>query len=428
MNSTITCPRCRNDIEISEVMRSQLTEQIRTEFESDTAAKQAELEAERAQLRTARADCQSALKSVEDQIRARVESQKAKLTSEARLQAAEELAVELRDRDQQVIELQHKLKTAHDAELALRQRERELTAKAENLQLEVARRLDAERDKIRTDARAKSDQEHHLREAEKEKQISDLRRQIDDLKRKAEQGSQQLQGEVQEVALEDLLRRAFSSDNVEPVCKGVCGGDSLQRVLDATGMNCGTILWESKRTKNWSNNWLAKLRDDQRVARAVCAVIVSDALPDDVSTFALIDGVWVCSWSCAKALASALRIGLIEVAKSRLAVQGQHDKMEMVYNYLASQEFRNRVAGIVEAFVTMRHDLESEKRSTQRIWSKREKQLERALTNTAGMYGDFQGIIGASLPVIEGLSISCVEAPVATMDDDDVPMALHADE
>jgi hypothetical protein len=306
-------------------------------------------------------------------------------------------------------ELRRALKTAQETELDLRKRERDLEAQANELELRASRILEAEREKIRSDAFRKFNHEHQFKDAEKEKQITDLRRQIDELKRKAEQGSQQLQGEVLELALEELLKAAFPSDNITPVAKGICGGDSIQQVLGANGLRCGDILWESKRTKNWSQRWLAKLRDDQRQARATCAVLVSEALPEGLEAFAMLDGVWVCSWTCVKPLATALRIGMIEVAKSRLAVQGQHDKMEMVYSYLSSQEFRSRVAGIVEAFITMRQDLESERRSMQRLWSKREKQLDRALLNTAGMYGDMQGIIGASLPEIGGLTINTIE-------------------
>jgi hypothetical protein len=410
MNSTIICPRCRNEFEITEVMHSQLTDQIRAELESDIATRRVELDVARAQINGERADIEAAWKGLDDRVRAQVDAQKAELATQARREAAEELSIELRDRDQQVAELQQKLKTAENAELALRQRERELQAKTDGLALEMARQLDAERDRIRTAARQQFDQEHQMKDAEKEKQISDLRRQIDDLKRSAEQGSQQRQGEVQELALENLLRCTFTADTLEPVPPGLNGGDTLQRVLDRSGLFCGSILWESKRTRNWSNGWLPKLRDDQRAAGAACAVIVSEALPDGIHTFALVEGVWICNWSCVTALAAALRVGMIEVAKSRLAVQGQHDKMEMVYNYLASQEFRHRVAGIVEPFITMQKDLGTEKRSMQRIWSKREKQIERALMNTAGMYGDLQGIIGASLPVIEGLATPRLES------------------
>ncbi|MEZ6096878.1 MAG: DUF2130 domain-containing protein [Pirellulaceae bacterium] len=269
--------------------------------------------------------------------------------------------------------------------------------------------MDSEREQLRTQAREQFEEQHQLKDAEKEKQISDLRKQIDELKRKAEQGSQQMQGEVQELALEDLLTSTFPTDTIDPVAKGVFGGDAVQRVFDSMGLNCGSILWESKRTKNWSNGWLAKARDDQRSARAGCVVIVSEALPDGIRTFGVLDGVWVCSWSCVTGLAMALRVGLIEVGKSKLAVQGQHEKMELVYNYLAGREFQQRIEGVVEAFITMQSDLDAEKRSMQRLWSKREKQLQRALSNTAGLYGDLQGIIGASMPLIEGLESPRIE-------------------
>lgn len=419
MSISVTCPRCHTEVEVTEVMRSQLMGEIRDELQGEAALAKAEIDDARRAVEEDRAAIARARQNIDDELRNRLEAQREQLKLEARRLAEEGVAVDLHDREQQLQELRLKLKTAQDAELAIRKRERELQAKAEEVELEVSRTLEVERDKIRTDALRHFAQEHQLKDAEKEKQIGDLRRQIDDLKRKAEQGSQQLQGEVQELALEDLLRTAFPADNVAPVAKGVCGGDSMHQVLDATGLLCGAILWESKRTKNWSHGWLAKLRDDQRTARAACAVIVSEALPDGVDTFAMVDGVWVCSWTCVRPLATALRVGLIELAKSRLAVQGQHDKMEMVYNYLASQEFRNRVAGIVEAFLTMRQDLESEKRSMQRLWSKREKQLDRAMMNTAGMYGELQGIIGASLPAISGLAISCIEYQ------DDESVELH---
>jgi hypothetical protein len=408
--NSITCPSCQTEIEINEVLRSQLTAQIRGEVDADVAAKQAELADAKKLMEQERAAVEVARKSVDEQVCAGIEVQRKKLAAEAHQKAVDDLTVEMQDHEQRVDELQKKLKESQANELELRKHERELESQKEELQLEVARQLDSERDKIRNEAKQLYEEQHHLKDAEKEKQISDLCKQIDALKRKVEQGSQQLQGEVMELALEDLLTTSFPIDSIELIGKGVRGGDALQGVLDCTGLNCGHILWESKRTKNWSNGWLAKARDNQRAARAGCVVIVSEALPEGVRTFALIDGVWVCSWSCVAGLAAALRVGLIEVGKSKLAVQGQHEKMELVYNYLAGQEFQQRVAGVVEAFVSMQTDLESEKRSMQRIWSKREKQLQRALGNTAGLYGDLQGIIGASMPVIDGLVVPRLEA------------------
>lgn len=410
MNNSITCPSCNTEIAINEVMRSQLTAEIRAELEADITAKRAVIMAEQKKLDAERAAVEESQRAVKEQIRAGIESERTAIVAAANQKAREDLSIELNDREQQLTELQSKLKEANSNELALRKRERELQTQKEQLELEVARQLDDERDKIRDQAKQQVEEQHQMKDAEKEKMITDLRKQIDDLKRKAEQGSQQAQGEVQELALEDLLELSFPSDTIESVAKGVRGGDALQGVIDPAGINCGGILWESKRTKNWSNGWLAKARDDQRAARAACVVIVSEALPEGVRTFALIDGVWVCSWPCIVGLAAALRVGLIEVGKSKLAVQGQHEKMELVYNYLAGSEFKQRIEGVVEAFITMQSDLDSEKRSMQRIWSKREKQLLRALNNTAGLYGDLQGIIGRSMPTIEGLSLPLLES------------------
>lgn len=344
-----------------------------------------------------------------DQLREQLAAERQKLIDEAKRKTAEQYTAELKDRDQQIQEYEEKINAAREAELELRKRERALQQKAEDLELAVERKLSEERDRIREAALKKAAEEYGLKDAEKDKLITDLRKQIDDMKRKAEQGSQQTQGEVLELALEDLLQQTFPIDGIEDVPKGIRGGDVIQRVISSAGIDCGTILWETKRTKNWSDSWLAKLRQDQREAKAALAILVTTALPAGVDHFALVDGIWVCDWACAVHVAAALRSGLLEVAKARRALEGQQSKMESVYNYLASTEFRNRVAGIVEAFATMRSDLESEKRAIQKQWAKREKQIDQAIGCTAGMYGDLQGIIGASLPEIEGMRMSELE-------------------
>ena len=211
-----------------------------------------------------------------------------------------------------------------------------------------------------------------------------------------------------ELHLEDFLRELFPHDTIEPVPVGAHGGDILQRVHDPSGLDCGVILWESKRTKKWSDAWLPKLRNDQRLSKAHVAVLTSEELPKGLMTFSFIDGVWVTSRQCLMGLAAALRQGMIEAARTRRSLQGQQTKVQVLYNYLASSEFRQRIEGIVEAFMTLRDDLESEKRSMHRIWSKREKQLERAAMNTAGLYGDLAGIVGPSLPQIANLDLAVI--------------------
>jgi len=274
----------------------------------------------------------------------------------------------------------------------------------------VERKLQEELKKVREQALKDSDEQHRLKLMEKEQQVEGLRRQIEELKRKAEQGSQQTQGEVLEIALEELLKTLFPTDSIEPVPKGVLGADVIQRVHDESGMDCGLILWESKRTKHWSKEWLPKLRDDLRAVKASRSVIVSEQLPEPIRYFGQVDGVWVADWACVQPVAMALREGLIAVARGRRATEGQHGKMELVYNYLTGQEFYNRVSGIVEAFMTMRRDLETEKRAYRTAWAKREKQIERVLMSTSGLYGDLQGIIGSTLPEIKGMSLAALDS------------------
>ncbi|HEY1599251.1 MAG TPA: DUF2130 domain-containing protein [Pirellulales bacterium] len=348
-----------------------------------------------------------------------LQKERQRIADEALHRAKAQVATELDDVRKQLTDSDAKLKEAQQAELELRKQRRELQEERETLELTLARRLDEERGKIRDKAKREALEERQLKEAEKEKLIGDLRSQIEELKRKSEEGSQQSQGEILELELEALLRHHFPYDTIVPVPKGVHGGDVLQIIHDKSGVECGIILWESKRTKNWSDSWLPKLRDDQRAAKAQLAVLVSIELPENVMTFNHIDGIWVTSRACAVGLAGALRAGLIEVAAAKRAMDGRNDKMELLYSYLSSSEFRHRVEGIVEAFATLRADLEAEKRSVQRMWAKREKQIERAVTCTTGMYGDLSGIIGRSLPKIEMLELPLLEEVDTAPDGDD---------
>ncbi|MEE9391948.1 MAG: DUF2130 domain-containing protein [Planctomycetota bacterium] len=409
MNNSITCPACKTDFEISSALRMQLDAKIRSELAVETATKESAIKKAQLQLKKDQSKLQDSEEEIAQLVKAGIKTETHRLATQAKKQAMADLAVETEAHAQELKETQSKLKESQANELQLRKNERDLKSREEAMKLQVARQMDAERTQIIDEAKKQQAEQQQLTDAEKEKQISGLRETIDLLKRKAEQGSQQLQGEVFELALEELLEASFPTDSVVPVAKGVRGGDVHQTVLNRAGLDCGQIMWETKRTTSWNNAWLAKARDDQRDARASCAVIVSQALPNGIQTFSLIEGVWVCSWKCVTGLATALRQGLIEVGKSKLAQLGQNQKMELVYNYLAGKEFQLRVAGVVEAFMTMKSDLESEKRAMTRIWSKREKQLERAFNNTAGLYGDVEGIIGASMPTIEGLTLPLIE-------------------
>ena len=269
---------------------------------------------------------------------------------------------------------------------------------------------------MRNQERKEAEDSLKLKVGKKEQTISSMQKQIEDLKRRAEQGSQQLQGEVQELELETMLRAQFPRDTIEPVPKGEHGGDVLHRVLGPQNQACGTILWESKRTKNWSDGWLAKLREDQRTAKAETSVIISQALPKEVDTFGMIDSVCVTHPRAALPVAMLLRHSLIEVALARQANEGQQTKMEMVYQYLTGPRFRLRVEAIHEAFSSMKDDLDKEKKVIMKQWAKREEQISCILQATVGMYGDLQGIAGKTLQEIEGLELRALAAPIAEKD------------
>ena len=418
MSDTITCPNCQTEIEISEALTARLKGDVRREFEQERKTKEAELSRREEQLAEQQKALNAAKTDLDEQVNARLAEEREKLTAKALEKAKADIAVELKDQAQQLAEAKEKIAKAQEAELSLRKEKRELEDERKSLELTLSRKLDEERGKIREEAKKEAAAERELKDAEKDKVIGDLRHQIADLQRKSEQGSQQLQGEVMELGLEEQLRRMFPIDDITPVPKGIHGGDVLQGVHDTSLGLCGHILWESKRTKNWSDTWLPKLRDDQRTSKAQLAVLVSIELPDDVTTFAQVDGVWITSWHAAMALATVLRHSLMQLATANRALVGRDDKMEHLYKYLAGPEFKHHVEGIVESFVTLKDELEREKRSTQRMWKRREKQLERAVMNTAGMYGDLQGIVGASLPQIAQL-----ESP-----DENPPLEDHVDE
>jgi hypothetical protein len=415
MSETIICPKCGCDV--TGALTSQLKMQIRQDVALEWRDREAELSQERDMLESQRADLVKERAGMDEELQQRLAAAKKKLKARALRKAREKIAAEIEEVRGELTDTRAKLKEAKAAELQLRGERQKLQEEREDLELTLTRRLDEERSKIRDKVKHEAAEEHRLKEAEREEMIRGLRDQIEILKRKSEQGSQQIQGEVLELDLELILSRAFPRDEIKPVPKGMPGSDIIQVVHDDTGADCGTIIWESKRTKNWSDGWLPKLRSDQRSANAMLAILVSDELPKSVTNFAFVEEVWVSNRACCITLASALRTGLVEVAAARRALEGQHGKMEILYNYLSSTAFANRVHGIIEAVITMQTDLNEEKRAINARWAKREKQLSQALVHTTGMYGDLQGIIGSSLSIIESLEFPALPSPDGDAED-----------
>ena len=379
---TITCPHCRADIRLTESLAAPLVEATRAQYE-------AKLQAERATIVKAEAD-------------------KARLALKADL---DRQAKDLADLREVIADRDSKLAEAQQAQAAAIKKQRELDDARRELDLSVEKRVQESLATARAQARQEVESDLKLKMSEKEQTILAMQKQIEDLKRRAEQGSQQLQGEVQELELEGLLKQSFATDVFTPVAKGEFGGDVVHAVARGEGLVCGTILWESKRTKHWSDGWLTKLRDDQRAAKADLAVIVTQALPKGIETFGHVDGVWVTGTRTFLPLAVALRHTLLELALARQAGDGQQTKMDLVYRYLTGPRFRQRVTAIIEKFEEMSADLIKERATMTKLWARREMQIQAVLTATAGMYGDLQGIAGQAIETIEALDVSRLVGP-----------------
>lgn len=413
---TIICPHCQGEVRLTEAMAAPLVEATRKRFQRQIAEKDAAIELRESALRTREADLVAAQQGLDSLVTARVEEAREEIAvaeaERARKLAADELAAKSRaiaDLEALAKERGEKLAEAQQAQAELMRKGRELEEAKQSLELTIEKRVQAALDAVREQVKSAMTQELGLKIAERETQIEGMRRQIEDLKRRAEQGSQQLQGEAQELQLEELLRAKFPIDLIEPVPKGDHGGDILHRVNGPLGEQCGTILWETKRTKNWSDAWLTKLRGDMRSARAEAALIVSQALPKGVDTFDYVEGVWVSHVRCAIPVAIAVRQSLIELAMARRSHDGQQTKMELVYAYLTGPRFRQRVEAIVEQFSDMQADLDKERKAMTRLWAKREQQIRGVVEATVGMYGDLQGIGGTRLQSIPGLELPLIE-------------------
>ncbi|HEU4344928.1 MAG TPA: DUF2130 domain-containing protein [Candidatus Binatia bacterium] len=407
---TVVCPQCKSEIKLTESLAAPLLESVRRDYEQRLTQKDADVAKREKTLHEREVSLQKTRESLDEQIATKLQQERARIAAEEQKKAKFALINDLEQKAKEILDLQEvlkqkdvKLTEAQQAQADLVRKQRELDDAKRELELTVAKRVQTEIDVARAQARKDAEEELKLKVLEREQTIASMQKQIEDLKRRAEQGSQQLQGEVQELELEALLSARFPRDMIQPVAKGEFGGDVLHRVVGPLGQQCGTILWESKRTKNWSDGWLPKLREDQRTAKAEVAVIISHVLPKEVETFGFVEGVWVAHPRVALPVAMSLRQTLIEVTCARQASEGQQTKMEMVYQYLTGPRFRQRIQAIVEAFSSMRDDLDRERKAITKQWAKREEQIDRVMQATVGMYGDLQGIAGKTLQEIEGL-------------------------
>jgi hypothetical protein len=365
----IRCPKCGHKIPVTKALTAHIETQLRRDFEVQAKARE---------------------KAAQEVYAKKLAAERAKLQERARKEAERSVSVE-------VARLQQE---ARNKERLVQQ----LRAKEKDVDKRNARKVEAARRIAEREMAARMEREHHVRDLQYQKANADLRKQVGQLKRKLEQASPQTQGKVSELELEEVLRKCFPDDRIEPVRTGRLGADVIHEILSANGQFCGTIVWESKNTKTWNDGWLAKIKSDQRRMKAEVAVIVSTTLPKELSSeFGQIQGVWVTSFPLVPGVAAALRANLTDMARMKLSAKGR-THMEALYNYLLSTEFRHRVEAIVEAFVAMKDDLHKERQTIERYWAKREKHIGLVFQSISGMIGDIQAVAPA-FPKIRRLEL-----------------------
>ncbi len=369
MDNYIVCPHCQNKIPLTQALSHQIQEKYKLFYRKRLAEEK---------------------KKIEEEL---------KLTLSAKIKS--ELELKLKDKINETEELREQNKKLQEQLLETNRLLRQLKTEKDQLRLEIEKKLAQEQEKIRLEEKKRVDEEYRLKMLEKEKQMEDMRRQIEELKRKSELTSQELQGEVQEEEIKNLLLKNFPYDQIEDVPKGVKGADLIQKVKNEYGKICGTIIWESKRTKAWSDGWITKLKEDQRQVKAELAVIISQVLPDDIKNFGFKEGVWVGNFSSLLGVALILRRMLIEIASVKSSLVGREEKKEILWNYLTSVQFKQRVEAIYESYQQMMTDLQKEKDWFRKKWARQEKNIEQISENILGMHGDLQAIVGRSLPEIE---------------------------
>lgn len=415
MATHIKCPNCASVFDVENILSADVEQKLKQQYDKQLQESLSQLNGERKKLAEELRTFDEKKKKENEMFQQKLQQEKIKLESELQQQLRKSIASDyenqLRLLKQSADENEEKLKTARQKELEFLKKEQELKNKEQELEIILQKKLLEERSLLVQQIRKEEDSRNSLKETEYqlklrelEKQLEDQRKLADEMKRKAEQGSMQLQGEVQELLLEEMLRDYFPYDSIGEVGKGVEGADCIQVVRNHIGVDCGKIIFESKRTKTFNAAWIEKLKTDMRNKQADVAILVTQAYPKDMNCFGERDGVWICSFNEVVALTTALRHTIIRIAETKKAEENKGEKMQMLYSYLTGIEFRQQIETIVEGFLSMRNSITKERVQMEKMWKEREKQLERVLLSTSGLYGSIKGIAGASIgeiPLLE---------------------------
>ena len=408
-SNQVKCPNFGTSIDVQDVLAYQLEDQIKQQYQAELAAERKKFESQAEQLNKAKEvfeeQKRQQAEQIEQELQKKLRQERQLLQDKIKRQLQEEQSDVLSDLQKELKEKSEQVKELNKSKAEIERLKRETEEAKEAAKLEAQKELNAqllaEREKIR---KAEEDK-NELKFKELQKQLEDQKKLTEEMKRKQEQGSMQMQGEVQELAIEEWLASQFPLDTIGEIKKGARGADCLQTVNTRNRQNCGLIYYESKRTKDFQSTWIEKFKADMREKGADVGVLVTEVMPKDMDRMGIRDGVWVCTYEEFKGLCTVLRESVIKISSALSSQENKGDKMNMLYDFLTSNTFRMQIEAIVEGFTTMKNDLESEKRSMQRIWKQREKQIEKVVTNTIDMYGSIKGIAGNAIQQVRALEL-----------------------
>ncbi|OYU95944.1 MAG: Caldesmon [Bacteroidetes bacterium B1(2017)] len=407
--NTINCPNCGFEIDVNDLVFHQMEAELKRDFNAKLAEEKKKYDKEFDNLQKQQLDFEEKKKKenelFQDRLNQKLKEEKELMEKKLRTQVEAEQQDQIKTMQNELNQKMEQLKELNRTKAEIEQLKRNNELMKEQVMMEAEKtlnlKLNEERERIKKMEQDRN--ELHIRELNK--QLEDQKRLTEEMKRKQEQGSMQLQGEVQELAIEEWLMAQFPLDTIDEIKKGARGGDCVQTVNTRSRQNCGTIYYESKRTKDFQPTWIEKFKADIRTKGATIGVLVTDVFPSDMERMGMKDGIWICSYEEFKGLCKVLRETIIQLDTAMASQENKGDKMTMLYDFLTSNTFKLQIEAIVEGFTQMQSDLETEKRSYQRIWKQREKQIEKVITNTIDMYGSIRGIAGSAIGEIKALEL-----------------------
>ena len=401
-SNKINCPNCGTSIDVQDLVYHEAEEKFKAEYNAKMKSLEEKQDNMDAELKR---KAKQKEEELEDYYRKEAREKEKRIEAKLKVELEKDSKEEFEALQKELNEKADKLKELNKAQIEIEKLKREKESLKEEAEAEAQKMINEELSKEKEKIKKLTDEQNELKFKEYEKQLEDQKKLIEEMKRKSEQGSMQMQGEVQELAIEDFLSSEFPFDQIEEIGKGKKGGDCVQTVINSLQQNCGLIYYESKRTKAWQNSWLEKFKSDMKNKNADLGVIVTETMPSDMDRLGNKDGIWICSFQEFKGLSHVLRESLITLASVKQTQENKGDKMEMLYSFLTSNEFRMQVEGIVEGFTIMKNDLSKERMAMEKIWKQREKQIEKVILNTSQMFGSIKGIAGNALEGVSSLEL-----------------------